>query len=100
MLDQLRQIWREACLAFNEPEAELAMAKALAIATPEVVCTQVLQKGLAELGEGWYAGTVSVQQEHFASALAMRAFVCLVCRRAFAHPSRPAAGSLPTGGRS
>lgn len=72
MLDQLRQIWREACLAFNEPEAELATAKALAIATPEVVCTQVLQKGLAELGEGWYAGTISVQQEHFASALVAR----------------------------
>ncbi|HEX9029852.1 MAG TPA: MerR family transcriptional regulator [Anaerolineales bacterium] len=72
MLDQLRQTWREACLAFNEPEAELATAKALAIATPEVVCTQVLQKGLAELGEGWYAGTISAQQEHFASALVAR----------------------------
>jgi len=72
MLDQLCQNWREACLAFNEPAAELATAKALAIATPEVVCTQVLQKGLAELGEGWYAGTVSVQQEHFASALVAR----------------------------
>jgi DNA-binding transcriptional MerR regulator len=72
MLDQLRHSWREACLAFNEPEAELATAKALAIATPEVVCTQVLEKGLAELGEGWYAGTVSVQQEHFASALVAR----------------------------
>jgi DNA-binding transcriptional MerR regulator len=72
MLDQLRQDWREACQAFNEPAAELATAKALAIATPEVVCTQLLQKGLAELGEGWYAGTISVQQEHFASALVAR----------------------------
>ncbi len=72
MLDQLCQNWCEACLAFNEPEAELSMAKALAITTPEVVCAQVLQKGLAELGRGWYAGTVSVQQEHFASALVAR----------------------------
>ncbi len=72
MLDRLRQSWREACLEFNEPEAELAMSKALAIALPEVVCIQVLQKGLAELGEGWYAGLVSVQQEHFASALVAR----------------------------
>lgn len=72
MLSQLSKSWREACLAFNEPEAELAVAKALAIATPEVVCTQVLQKGLAELGRGWYAGKVSVQQEHFASALVAR----------------------------
>jgi DNA-binding transcriptional MerR regulator len=72
MLNQLRQTWREACLVFNEAEAELATAKALAIATPEVVCTQVLQKGLAELGDGWYAGKVSVQQEHFASTLVAR----------------------------
>lgn len=72
MLSQLSKNWYEACLAFNEPEAELAMAKALAIATPEVVCAQVLQKGLAELGRGWYAGKVSAQQEHFASALVAR----------------------------
>ncbi len=71
-LSQLSQSWREACLVFNEPEAELAVSKALAIATPEVVCTQVLQKGLAELGRGWYEGTVSAQQEHFASALVAR----------------------------
>ena len=72
MLDQLRQNWCEACLAFNEPGAELVMAKALAFATPESVCTHMIQKGLAELGRGWYSGTVSVQQEHFASALAAR----------------------------
>lgn len=72
MLNQLSQNWYAACQAFNEPEAELAVAKALAMATPEAVCTQVLQKGLAELGRGWYAGTVSVQQEHFASALVAR----------------------------
>ena len=72
MLDQLRQAWLEACLAFNEPEAELAMAKALAVATPDVVCTQLMQRGLAELGAGWYTGTVSIQQEHFASALVLR----------------------------
>jgi len=72
ILDQLRSSWLEACLAFNEPAAELALAHALAIATPEVVCTELLQKGLAEIGEGWYAGRISVQQEHFATALALR----------------------------
>ncbi len=72
MLDQLCQEWCEACLAFNDPASERVIARALAIATPEVVCTQVLQKGLAELGRGWYAGKVSVQQEHFASALVAR----------------------------
>jgi MerR family transcriptional regulator, light-induced transcriptional regulator len=72
MLDQLRSNWLAACLAFDETGAELALAQALAMAAPEVVCTELLQKGLAMIGEGWYTGTVSVQQEHFASALAMR----------------------------
>ncbi len=72
MLNQLSQNWYEACLAFNEPEAELNIAKALAITTPEVVCTQVLQKGLVKLGQGWYTGAVNIQQEHFASALVAR----------------------------
>ena len=39
------------------------MAKALAIATPEVVCTQVLQKGLAELGVGPGQVIVEVLEE-------------------------------------
>jgi DNA-binding transcriptional MerR regulator len=72
MLEQLRIKWLAACLAFDEPAAELALTQALAMASPEVVCTELLQKGLAEIGEGWYTGTVSIQQEHFASALAMR----------------------------
>ena len=72
MLDQLRSSWINACLAFDESAAELILSQALAIASPETVCTGLLQKGLAELGERWYRGTVSVQQEHFASALVTR----------------------------
>lgn len=72
MLDQLQHNWVQACLAFNEPQAELIVARALTIATPAMVCSQLLQKGLAQLGHGWYSGTVTVQQEHFASALVAR----------------------------
>jgi DNA-binding transcriptional MerR regulator len=72
MLDQVRNSWVTACLAFDEPKAEHALAQALALVSPEMVCTEILQKGLAALGEGWYKGTVSVQQEHFASALTAR----------------------------
>lgn len=71
-LDHLRSTWVNACLTFNEQASEQALAEALAIASPESVCSEVLQKGLAEIGDGWYAGKVSVQQEHFASSLAMR----------------------------
>jgi len=75
---QLRRQWVAACLSFNEPAAELALGQALAQAAPEVVCTEILLKGLAEIGKGWYEGKVSVQQEHFASALALRRLNALV----------------------
>lgn len=87
MLDQLREQWVAACLEFNEPAAELALSRAMAIAAPEVVCIALLQKGLAALGEGWYAGEVSVQQEHFASALATRRLHALLA--AAPTPTRP-----------
>jgi len=38
----------------------------------EAVCMEVLQKGMAEIGSMWYENGASVQQEHFASGLAMR----------------------------
>jgi DNA-binding transcriptional MerR regulator len=75
---QLRKQWVAACLSFNEPAAELALGQALAQAAPEVVCTEILLKGLAEIGSGWFEGKVSVQQEHFASALALRRLNALV----------------------
>lgn len=72
VLDDLRHDWIQACLAFDEAAAEQALAQSFAIASPEVVSVEVLQRGLSEIGAGWYQGSVSVQQEHFASALAMR----------------------------
>ena len=72
VLDDLRREWIDSCMIFDEQAAERALAQAFAITAPEIVCTEVLQKGLAEIGERWYSGSASVQQEHFASALAMR----------------------------
>ncbi len=68
----LRQAWIEACLAFDERRAETILNQAFAFYSPEDVCFDLLQKGLVEIGEGWYKGQISVQQEHFTSALAMR----------------------------
>jgi DNA-binding transcriptional MerR regulator len=72
MIDALRERWLEACLAFDEQGSKQILDQAFALAAPETICMEVLQKGLAQLGQGWYAGLVSVQQEHFASAIAMR----------------------------
>lgn len=69
---ELRRAWIDACLAFDERRAEIILNQAFSYYSPEVVCFELLQKALAEIGYGWYEGAVSVQQEHFSSALAMR----------------------------
>jgi MerR family transcriptional regulator, light-induced transcriptional regulator len=72
MLDELREQWISACLAFSDHTANQVLDQAFAIAAPETVCTEVLQRGLVQIGQLWYAGNIRVQQEHFASAIAIR----------------------------
>lgn len=86
-LETLRSDWIAACMAFDEQAAEQALARAFAVATPEAVCVELLQKGIAEFGERWYAGSASIQQEHFASALAMRRLHALFAAAPL--PTRP-----------
>lgn len=71
-LDTLRDQWVESCMSFDELRAEQTLNQAFAMYPVEVVCTDVLQRGMVEIGAEWYANNASVQQEHFASALAMR----------------------------
>jgi len=71
-LDSLRATWMNACMDFNELAAEQTLNQAFSLFPMEAVCTEILQKGLSEIGEHWYENKASVQQEHFASALAMR----------------------------
>lgn len=73
-----RQAWVDACLDFDERTADNILAQAFAIFPIETVCYTILQKGVAEIGIGWYEGQVTVQQEHFASALAVRRLETLV----------------------
>ncbi len=72
ILSALRDRWIAACMRYEEVAAEQVLSEAFALFTPEVVCIDIIQRGLATIGEGWYAGRVTVQQEHFASSLAMR----------------------------
>jgi methanogenic corrinoid protein MtbC1 len=78
MLDDLREQWIAACLAFDDRSANQVLQQAFAIAPPEIISMQVLQKGLVLLGERWYEGSASVQQEHFASAIAIRRLNALI----------------------
>lgn len=71
-LDSLRSEWIAACMNFSESAAEQVLNQAFSIFPVESVCMEILQKGMVEIGNQWYANKASVQQEHFASGLAMR----------------------------
>lgn len=84
---QVRAAWITACMNFDEQQAERIVSQAFGFFTVERVCLDVLQKGLSVIGEGWYAGHITVQQEHFASALAVRRLEALMA--ATPPPTRP-----------
>lgn len=86
-LDAIRAEWITACVNFNETLAEQALNKAFSIFPVESVCVEVLQKGMSEIGALWYENRASVQQEHFASGLAMRRLDALLS--ASPAPTRP-----------
>ncbi len=71
-LDSIRAEWINACMGFSESKAEQVLSQAFSIFPIEAVCIDVLQKAMSEIGQLWYENKVSVQQEHFASGLAMR----------------------------
>ncbi len=86
VLNRLRDDWVAACLAFDEARAEQHLAQAFALYPPETVCLEILRRGVVTIGEAWHAGRVTVQQEHFASELAMRRLEALI---AATQPTRP-----------
>jgi MerR family transcriptional regulator, light-induced transcriptional regulator len=77
-LEEMRGKWIGACLTFDEQAAEYILAQSFARFPLESVCLEVLQEGLSEIGLLWYAGKATVQQEHFASALAIRRLNSLI----------------------
>ena len=72
VIEEVKQEWVQACLAFDETKAVNILSQAFARFPVETVCLEVLTAGLSDIGELWYTGQGSVQQEHFASALAIR----------------------------
>lgn len=71
-LPTLTRIWIEYALNFEEEHAEKILDEAFAQYPWETVCTDLIFKGLSEIGERWYSGKATVQQEHFASELVVR----------------------------
>lgn len=77
-IDEAREAWIKACMNFDEDLAEQILNQAFAQYSPETVVLEVLVKGLSAIGEGWYRGEITVQQEHFASSLAIRRLDALI----------------------
>ena len=88
-LEALRRSWLRACSRFDEARAQALLDQAFALAAPERVCLDVLQRGLAEAGERWYQGDLHVVHEHFITAQAVRRLEAL--RNAAPAPSRQGA---------
>ncbi len=86
-IGQLRSAWIAAVLSFNEAAAEQVVTEALALYPPETVSAEILRQGIAEIGDAWYRGETTVQQEHFASHLVARRVQAMTL--ATPPPSRP-----------
>lgn len=86
-LDEIRSAWIRAALAYNEGVAEMELNQAFAVYPVEMVCLNVLQRGISDIGRMWHEGRVTVQQEHYISALAQRRLDSLLL--AAPPPTRP-----------
>jgi DNA-binding transcriptional MerR regulator/methylmalonyl-CoA mutase cobalamin-binding subunit len=86
-LDELRENWISACLAYDERRSEQVLAQAFSLYSPETVGLRLLQTSVSEIGERWYRGEVTVQQEHFCSALVNRRLEAMIM--ASPPPTRP-----------
>ncbi len=77
-VENLRQNWIAACSRYDTINAEQILNEAFAAHSVELICTDVLLRGLYEIGELWHKGMFSVHQEHFASEIAMRRVEALI----------------------
>ena len=77
-LDAFRRKWVDACIAFDETQAEQVANDAFTRFSPETAFLEIFLPSIREIGELWYQGKVTVQQEHFASALIMRRLDALI----------------------
>ena len=84
---EMREMWVEACQQFDGQRAQNVITEALSLYPAETVCYELLQRGVSEIGEQWYHGELTVQQEHFASEMATRRVEALIA--AASPPTRP-----------
>ena len=77
-LGDLRQAWIRNCLKFDEAATEKFLTQAFAIYPIKMVCLEILQRGLAEIGDLWFQNEATVQQEHFTSEKTLKRLYALL----------------------
>jgi MerR family transcriptional regulator, light-induced transcriptional regulator len=77
-MDVLRDRWVKACRDFDEGGSDQVLSNAFAMFSPAEVSIELLSRGLARIGSMWEHGTLTVQQEHFASEVARRKVEALI----------------------
>lgn len=77
-LEATRREWITACFNYDTVAAEQILNQAFAVHSIEIACTEIILRGLYDIGEYWYQGKASVQQEHFASGIATRMLDALI----------------------
>ncbi len=86
-IDSQREEWLASCFAFDEAGAEQVLSLAFALYPAESVLSGILLHGMQEVGNRWQHRQATVQQEHFASGLAIRRLNALLS--AAAPPVQP-----------
>ena len=77
-LERLQASWLAYGLEYNEAIVEQILSQAFAQFPLETVCTELIIPGMAELGERWFKGLITVHQEHYISELASRKLQTLI----------------------
>lgn len=89
-LANIRHKWLDSCLKFDKAGADHVLTQAFAIYPVQMVCLEILQKGLSQIGDLWFQNAATVQQEHFVSALILERLNALLA----AAPSPTRLGSI------
>ena len=77
-LESLQKDWIEYCLNFDESHADQILSLAFAQFPIETVFSALILPSLNMVGQLWYEGEVTVQQEHFISEIAIKKIETLI----------------------
>ncbi|MEZ4591164.1 MAG: MerR family transcriptional regulator [Chloroflexota bacterium] len=77
-LGEIRQAWINSCLKFDDASAEKYLTQAFALYPIKMVCLEILQKSMVQVGDHWFENKATAQQELFTSAKAIKRLSALL----------------------